>query len=135
MLDANDPEDEEYRYDPDRDPDPEFWLELDEGERLFLVEDQHRAAREGGPNFAGHATIHTIVENQIAMAIPHVVATMGRLMREGLTRHDALHAVGSVLAELMSELRQPGAKGDGAAINARYARALEKLSAASWLAS
>jgi len=135
MMGATDPEDEEYRYDPDRAPDPEAWLELDEGERIALVEDQHRAAREGGPNFTGHARIHTVVENQIAMGIPHVVMTMTRLMREGLDRHDALHAVGSVVAELMFELMTAGAKAVDAAVDARYAKALAKLSAASWRAS
>jgi len=135
MMDASEPEDdEEYRYDPDRDPDPEMWLELDDDERIALVEKQHRAARESLTNLGAHALFHTIVENQIAIGIPHVVATMERLRREGLDRHDALHAVGSVLAEFMFELAIPGSKEYAATVNEHYAAALANLSAAKWRA-
>jgi hypothetical protein len=39
-------------------------------------------------------------ENQLALEDQAIVrATLHRLMNEGLTRHDAVHAVGAVLTE------------------------------------
>jgi hypothetical protein len=136
MMDANEQDDDdEYRYDPERDPDPEMWLELDEGERIHLVEQQHRAARERVPNLMAHAGIHVAVENQIAMGTPDVVVTMQRLLREGLMRHDALHAVGSVLAGHMFEILKAGSMPEGSTFEARYAAELARLNAASLRAS
>jgi hypothetical protein len=87
------------RYDPDRSPDPEWWLALDEHERMGMVEEYHRKARIRLPNARLHAAVHMIVENQIALGdeIP-VAATLDRLIRQGLDRHEAVHAIGSVLA-------------------------------------
>jgi hypothetical protein len=88
------------RYDPHEEPDPEVWRETDEQERTVLIEDYHREAGIELPNITLHAAIHAIVENQVAMGdeIP-VRETLVRLISEGLDRHDALHAIGSVLAE------------------------------------
>lgn len=78
--------------------------------------------------------IHVIVENQLAVSEPAVVATLERLQREGLDRHDALHAIGSVLLEHLNErMKQADAPSDGDP-NARYFKNLEKLTAAGWLA-
>jgi len=45
-----------------------------------------------------HGVAHVIVENQIAAGDSTVEpVTLARLMREGLDRHDAIHAIGSVL--------------------------------------
>lgn len=86
-------------YDPLRAPDPRQWQFLDEGERVALVTAYYRRTRDKIPDPTAHATIHVIVENQIAMGdeLP-VRATLERLMREGLDRHDAIHAIGCVLA-------------------------------------
>jgi len=51
-----------------------------------------------------HAVIHQVVENQIASECEPVVRAMERLMREGLTRHEAVPAVGSIVAERLFEL-------------------------------
>lgn len=87
------------KYDPDRAPDPEEWLALDEMTRMDLVSQYHRKHRVRLPNVQAHAVIHTIMENQVALGdeIP-VAATLRRPMAEGLDRHDAVHAIGSVLA-------------------------------------
>jgi hypothetical protein len=61
-----------------------------------------------------------------------VVATFARLGREGLDRHDAVHAVGSVLASHMHALRV-GDQGEREP-NERYYEALGKLSASKWRA-
>jgi hypothetical protein len=119
-------------YDPNRDPEVDAWLDLDEEERMILVEDYHRRHRIRMPSAEGHAAIHAIVENQLASEDPVVVATFARLRREGLDRHDAIHAIGSVLAGHMHALlvgdqseKEP---------NERYYQALGKLSAHKWRA-
>ncbi|SFN09270.1 hypothetical protein SAMN05660284_00482 [Formivibrio citricus] len=89
-------------YDPEIAPDPEEWLALDEGSRIEQVERFHRNARIPLPKSARHmhAVIHSIVENQLAMEDQEIVrAVLQRLILEGLTRHDAVHAIGSVLTE------------------------------------
>src|SRR5687767_9862965 len=109
-------------------------MALDEGERQYLVERYHRKKRIKMPNSRMHATIHVIVENQVAMGseIP-TQKVLARLMREGLSRHDAVHAIGSVVAERIFNLIKHGAKGDDT--NAEYYRELEALTAEGWLNS
>jgi hypothetical protein len=123
-------------YDPLSPPDPEQWQELDEQEQIRLVENFHRHARIRVPNLTAHAVIHVVVENQIALGdeIP-VARTVQRLMSEGLHRHEAIHAVGSVLAGHMNDLlRGPESKA-GEDVNTAYYAALEKLTAKEWLRS
>ena len=93
-------------YDPLKPPKSEEWQSMDEHERLQLVENFHRRARIQVPNARVHAVIHVVVENQIALGdeIP-VKRAVQRLMSEGLDRHDAIHAVGSVLIGHISDLR------------------------------
>jgi len=119
-------------YDPDRDLVADEWLDLDEQERMILVEDYHRRHRIGVTNAQVHAVVHAIVENQLALAEPVVVTTLARLRGEGLDRHDAIHAIGSVLAgQIHSLLAGEGVEGEP---NERYHEALRKLSAAKWRA-
>ena len=119
-------------YDPLEAPDPEEWRESDEGERILTVEDYHRRARTKLPNRTVHATIHVVVENQLAEPVPEVVAVLGRLMEEGLDRHDAIHAIGSVLAKHMFSALQGDDTYD---LNEAYLRDLKDLTAETWLAS
>jgi hypothetical protein len=119
------------RYDPLEVPAPEEWLDINEAQRLRLVEGYHRHARVRLPNAMVHATLHVIVENQAALGdeIP-VHRTLDRLMKEGIDRHEAIHAVASVLAEHMSDLvRSVPSQSDP---NATYYAALEKLTVESW---
>ncbi len=118
-------------YDPLNAPDPDDWRSMDEGERMMLVEDYHRQAAVKLPNEQAHTVIHVIVENQIATGDEtSAPTTLERLMREGLDRHEAIHAVGSVLADFMQALlRGDVAPGE----NERYDEELEKLTAAEWL--
>ena len=114
-------------YDPEQDLATEEWLDLDEQERMILVEDYHRWHRSHMPNLEAHAVVHTIVENQLALPEPVAVATLARLRAEGLDRHDAIHAIGSVLSDhLDSLLRDPQSLDQS---NERYHEALAKLSA------
>ena len=118
------------RYDPDCPPDREEWSDLDESERIDLVVDYHRGARIAVPNLSIHASLHVIVENQILMGDETpVAATLGRLTAEGLDRHDAIHAIASVLSAVMFDAMKPQPNGD---LNAAYFREVAALTAARW---
>jgi hypothetical protein len=120
------------RYDALKAPDPEDWLELDESDRIDLVKRYHiRAKLPVGENERLHAAVHAIVETQVAMGDATVVpATLDRLMREGLDRHDAIHAIGSVLMGIFFDVaKDPSKQID---INAAYGRELSELTAESW---
>ena len=119
------------QYDPLLAPDPAEWLATDEGERIALVVEYHQGGRVKLPNQRLHATIHVVVESQIAMGgeLP-VRRVLERLPAEGLDRHEAIHAVGSVLAGHMYDLMKPGApKADP---NEAYWGELESLTVESW---
>ena len=119
-------------YDPEVAPIPEDWLSLDEHERVLIVEDHHRSAGIKLPNANVHAAIHTIVENQIAEQYDPTVRAMARLRKEGLSRHDALHAIGSVAAELFFDVLNTKYQGNANAVQAEYSAAVERLSAKIW---
>ena len=88
------------RYDPLIAPTPEEWLALTETERMRLAVDYHRRARVRLPNLRVHAVVHAIVEAQIAMGDETPAQRIAqRLMDEGLDRHEAIHAIGSVLMD------------------------------------
>ena len=121
------------RYDPDRAPDPKRWLATDEGQRIEICRRYHRRAGIRLPNETLHAAIHQVVETQVAMADETpAAATLQRLMDEGLSRHDAVHAIGNVLAQYMLELMK---QEDPTATNEKYFRDLRELTAESWLHS
>jgi len=120
------------RYEADKAPDPEEWLELDESERIDLVIDYHRRAKKPvGQDKKLHAIAHVIVESQVAMGDATVVpAKLNRLMQEGLSRHDAIHAIASVLMGIIVDMFKNRDK--QVDINAQYGRELSELTAASW---
>ena len=119
-----------FRYDPHEHIIADAWLALDESERKRLVERYHRRHQIRLPNETVHALIHVIVENQVALGDTFAArAVLLRLMAEGLDRHEAIHAIGSVLAEqLFAALREEG----GADPNAQYVEKLNRLTAESW---
>ena len=104
---------------------------MGEDERMLLIMKYHREAGVELTNEQIHAVIHVVVENQIALGDEmSAQATLERLMREGLDRHEAIHAVGSVLVDFVQALiRDDAAPGT----NERYNEELEKLTAAKWL--
>ena len=80
-----------------------------------------------------HAALHTAVENQLAEHIVEVESALGRLMAEGLGRHDAVHAILWVLIEEFIDAREAiPARVD---MSQQYLRRLETLTAQEWLAS
>jgi hypothetical protein len=123
--------DDDGGYDPDIVPDPEAWQALDEDERVGRVAGYHRRAGFPDEQTELHAILHVIVENQAALGdeIP-VRSTLERLMGEGLSRHEAIHAVGTVLTERISRMKR-GESADETFGDA-YAAAIEQLTAAGW---
>jgi len=119
------------KYQPLECPNVQEWLELDEYERVFLVRDFHEGADEPLPDDAMelHASIHVVVENQIAMEHVPVPATVDRLIRQGLDRHEAIHAVGAIVSSNIYDL----SKGNQMSWDQnQYRRRLDKLTARRW---
>jgi len=116
------------RYDALKAPDPEAWLALDEDERVALVEDYHKQTEGRFPRLRVHSILHHIVENQLAMGLPEVGAALKRVMAEGLDRHQAVHAIASVIAGQLHSMLSKRQKFDQEA----YDRALKELTAAKW---
>lgn len=124
------------RYDPEVAPDPVEWLALGDGERHDLVADFHREARIPLPKAARpiHAALHVSVENQLAMEDQEIVrATLQRLMGEGLTRHEAVHAIGTVLIGYMRDILQENDEGGQPdRQHTAYYEVLKELTAKNW---
>lgn len=119
-------------YDPELAPDPDEWLALPERERLRLVENAHDDELDDLPNPTLHFAMHVAVETQVAMGEQLAVAgELRRLISEGLSRHQAVHAVASVLAEhLFKIMKHP--VGPARDPNEAYYSALRRLSARKW---
>ena len=92
------------KYDPFTEPNPQQWFAMDEQERIDLVVAYHRRVGIRFPREQVHAIMHVVVENQIADAELPVRPVAQRLMSEGLDRHEAIHAIGSVLAGHLNDL-------------------------------
>jgi hypothetical protein len=124
--------DSDMRYDPALPPNREDWTELDEGERIALVSEYHRRAGIRVPNLRVHAAMHVTVENQVLMGEQTpVAATLTRLMTEGLDRHEAIHAIASVLAGVMFDAIKAQGSDD---LSAAYFREVAQLTAEKWRA-
>ena len=124
-------------YDPNKAIDPEQWLALDEQTRIDLVTEFHdlgglydELIEEEGGSPVLHSTIHTIVENQLAMEVKYIPETMAKLLRQGLDRHEAIHAIGAIITEDIFAILQ-GEKHEPSPSKNR--RRLEKLTAKRWL--
>jgi hypothetical protein len=118
-------------YDPLQVPDAAGWLILDEGERIQLALDYHARMRVELPNAQLHAVMHATIESQIALGDETPVRLKVRqLMAQGLNRHEAIHAIASVLIKFIADvMRNPEAAGDP---NRRYYAALGRLNARKW---
>src|SRR5437762_1831944 len=114
-------------YDADREPNPNAWLGLEEDTKIDLVVAYHRRQRPKTPRVRLHATFHTIVENQLAANEPVVVETLKRLRHEGLSRHEAVHAIGSVLAAQLYHALKREQPDPGKDLNDAYATELRRL--------
>ncbi len=120
------------KYDALTPPAPEEWLQLDEAEQQLLVEDYHHGLADELPSLQMHVLAHMIAETQVAMgSSTRAAATVERLLGEGLDRHDAIHAVGSVVMSLIAELMQEPPSGRD--VKADLDERLDELTATSWL--
>ena len=119
-------------YNPEVPPNPTEWLAIDEQSRIRIVEKYHRNARVKVPNLKGHAIYHAIVENQIAEGLDSVLRAMTRLINQGLSRHEALHAVGSCVADYVFEVLSSEDKDSAGTAQNRYDAAVERLTAMEW---
>ena len=118
-------------YEANEQPHSQIWLELDESERIDAVRDYHRRTRVKLENPELHAIAHVVVENQVALGeATSVPATLDRLMDEGLDRHEAIHAIASILMSIVYDVTRKA--DDGGDTNAKYSRELAKLTAADW---
>ena len=122
---------EPSKYSPDRSLDLRWWSTFSEDEQIELVQDYHRRSGVKLPNANLHAATHVIVENQILLCEETpVAATLQRLLGEGLSRHDAVHAIGSVLAPVLVDILRGEIRSE---VNLVYYQELQNLSAESWL--
>jgi len=119
------------KYHPKVGPDPDAWLQLDEAERIEAVLRHHKRAGIRAGSIRAHAVLHAIVENQIAERLRSACEALDRLQREGLDRHDAIHAIGSVVAGHLH-----GALASQREFDQReYDKELDSLTAEAWLRS
>ena len=118
-------------YDPNKTPVPDVWLALYEAERIMLAAAYHKRIKEKLPNRRLHATIHVVIENQLAERIPAVVDALNRLTTDGLDRHDAIHAIGSVLTKHIFHVMKGKATSPDS--NDAYFQELKELTASAWL--
>ena len=118
-------------YDPETAPDAAEWLDLEEEERIDLVASYHRREKVKLPKLQVHTAFQAVVENQIAEGLQTVRETVARLQAEGLSRHDAIHAVASVLVGRLQDLLQEGAPAQFEV--EAYFQDLRSLTAEGWL--
>jgi hypothetical protein len=120
------------KYNPYKPPDPESWLELPESDRINAILAYH--LNDEKLDFEGlnlHCIIQCTVENQAAMGNETPVQqTLERLMKEGLDRHEAVHAIGSVLGKYIWKIGKKKISGEN--INELYFEDLRHFSAQKW---
>jgi len=109
---------------------PEVWLSLDEQLRLELVVDFVNKNENNieEPAKRIHTSIHVIVENQLALESEPTPKTYSRLRKQGLSRHEAIHAIGAVISEDLFEIM----RGNKDQAFEKYIGRLEKLTAKRW---
>ncbi len=124
-------------YDPDFPLPSSEWLNMSESERLQRVTQYHTVNRIKAGSVQAHAAFHVTVENQIAMGQDSTVKAMARLQKDGLPRHEALHAIASVIAkQVYGVLRSPpGADDQSSDLQALLDSAIDALDAQAWLDS
>jgi len=120
-------------YDPEKAPDSESWLALDESEKHILVSKYHEQEENMDVDDSQgrvHCMIQATVETQVAMGDETPVAeAINRLMNQGLDRHQALHAVASILIKHISNIWNTQGNAGG---NEAYFNEVRNLSAQKW---
>ena len=120
-------------YNPDRSPRATDWLGLDEAERTRLVQTYHERTGDLAGNAEMHALLHTIVETELAEGDESPTRALARLRREGLDRHECIHALASVLVPLIGQAM--GGQSRPEDLARERDQALDELTAQRWLSS
>ena len=123
-------------YNPDKKMNPETWLALDEDEQQELIEEYvltEELDLGDDVSFTLHAAAHTLVETQLAMDEKDTVDAYDRLIRQGLKRHETIHALAAVIFEGVHQSMQENMNEPGADLTIRYKSRLRKLTAKKWL--
>ena len=118
-------------YDPSIQPNAEEWLETTEDERIALVREFHEQNKDGLDEEAltVHSVVHVVVESQLAMGVELLPETIAKLTRQGLSRHEAIHAIGAIITEDIFDL----VRGNKSEFSPKqYRRKLEKITAKRW---
>ena len=119
------------QYDPLVPVSADDWFATDEEQRITLVESYHRENGPEIPNLRMHAVVHVVVENRLAEGDRATTDALERLRGEGLDRHDAVHAIGTVvLDELQAAV--DGGREEGESGEDRLTRRLDELTAEAW---
>ncbi|MBJ7538794.1 hypothetical protein [Marinomonas transparens] len=119
------------KYNPLVEPNKDDWLELSEDDRMNAVRWFHECSHNDLDNDALsiHSRVHIIVENQLAMGVEIVSEAITKLIRQGLDRHDAIHAIGAILSENLFDV----VRGESTEFSPQqYRRKLEKITAKRW---
>jgi hypothetical protein len=103
---------------------------MTEAERLAIVRRYHRSVKHRAGNPQLQAAIQVTVESQLAERHPAATDALNRLTTDGLGRHEALHAIGSVVTAEMFEIVTARRAHDPEA----HSRELRNLTAAAWRA-
>lgn len=120
-------------YNPLVEPNKEEWLALSECDRIDSVKEFHENSNddefEEEAALSIHSTLHVIVENQLAMGVALISETIAKLTRQGLDRHEAIHAIGAIISEDIFDVMR-GEKTEFSPI--RYRKKLDKITAKRW---
>lgn len=119
-------------YNPDKPLNISEWLVLDDEQRKILVSNFHESTEEEFQDDGAltmHCYMHVVVENQIATNVDLVSETVTKLVRQGLSRHEALHAISAIIVEDIFDMLK-GTKSEFCP--KKYRRKLEKITAKRW---
>lgn len=119
-------------YNPLIEPNKDEWLKSSEYDRIDAVREFHENSDdefEADGALSIHSTLHVIVENQLAMEVELIPETIEKLTRQGLDRHEAIHAIGAIISEDLFYIM----RGEKTEFSPKqYRRKLEKITAKRW---
>ena len=100
-----------HSYLPHVAQDPSMWNALDEDERVFLVSAWHKKHSDAHPaivSLRGHALAHVVAENMLTSGEVQALSAMRTMVDQGLTRHEAIHALSDAIVACLLDLAAKG---------------------------
>lgn len=116
-----------FKYDANKEVNAAAWNKLTADQRITAVHAHHEKDKPHPPtkNLIVHAALHAVIETQLALGNPvQTKAAYARMRNLGLSRHDAIHALGSVYAFHFAEVQAGTLVGE-----ADYLKAMNDLKA------